>query len=156
MKKISLYKFVTTFCLVPVTDWGAFVQRWVGRIFLGVLFYRLFSLLSKPLFIMGLIGLLIWSPDTIAWIFIKIGEIELRVFMIALNAIMPDIFAVSGGYYASWSDIWQAGLNALPTQMVEVMNGLGVAQILGLITSTIGAVGIIRIYRKVMSRAGLL
>lgn len=154
--KISLYKFVTTFCLVPVNDWLAFVQRVTGRLLLGWLFFRLFNLLTKPLFIMALIGLLIWSPDTIAWIFIKLGGIELRVFMIALNAIMPDIFATAGGNYASWGEIWRAGLNALPTQMVEVMNGIGVSQILGLITSTIGAVGTIRIYRKVMLRAGLL
>lgn len=90
--KISLYKFVTTFCLVPVTDWGAFVQRVVGRIFLGMIVYKLFQLLKQPLFIASLIGLLIWSPDTIAWIFIKLGQIEMKVVLLLISAFMPQIF----------------------------------------------------------------
>lgn len=156
MKRISLYTFVTTFCLVPVTDWGAFIQRIVGRLLLARLLLKLFSLLKQPLFIASLIGLLIWSPDTIAWIFIKIGEIELRVFALFISAIMPDLFGTAGTAYTSWEQIWSQGLTALPADMVQVINGLGVAQILGLITATWTAVSSVKIYRKVMLRAGLL
>ena len=28
--KISLYRFLTTFCIVPTFDWGAFAQRVFG------------------------------------------------------------------------------------------------------------------------------
>lgn len=156
MKRISLYTFVTTFCLVPVTDWGAFIQRVIGRLLLTGLLLKLFSLLKQPLFIASLIGLLIWSPDTIAWIFIKIGELELRVFAMFLSAIMPDLFGTAGTAYTSWEQIWSQGLMALPSDMVQVINGLGVAQILGLITATWTAVSSVKIYRKVMLRAGLL
>ena len=156
MKRISLYTFVTTFCLVPVTDWAAFIQRVVGRLLLAGLLLKLFSLLKQPLFIASLIGLLIWSPDTIAWIFIKIGEIELRVFAMFLTAIMPDLFGTAGTAYTSWAQIWSQGLSALPADMVQVINGLGVAQILGLVTATWTAVSAVKIYRKVMLRAGLL
>lgn len=103
-----------------------------------------------------MIGLLIWSPDTIAWIFIKIGEIELKVFAMFLTAIMPDLFGTAGSAYSSWEQIWSQGLHALPTDMVQVINGLGVAQILGLVTATWSAVSAVHIYRKVMLRAGLL
>lgn len=156
MRKISLYTFVTTFCLVPVTDWGAFIQRVIGRLLLAGLFLKLFELLKQPLIIASLVGVLIWSPDTIAWIFIKIGEIELRVFAVLMTAVMPDLFCTAGDAYTSWEQIWSAGLNALPADMLEVINGLGVAQILGLVTATWGAVSSVKIYRKVMLRAGLL
>lgn len=156
MKKISLYKFVTTFCLVPVSDWGAFIQRTIERIFIGVLAFKLFQLLRQPLFIGALVGVLIWSPETIAWIFIKIGEIELRVFTLLLSAIMPDLFGTAGTAYSSWEQVWSAGLAVLPQDMLDVINGLGVAQILGLVTATWGAVTSVKIYRKVMLRAGLL
>lgn len=156
MTKISLYKFITTFCLVPVTDWGAFLQRIGFTLVRAFLFFKLFSLLKQPLFIASLIGLLIWSPDTIAWIFIKIGEIELKVFAMFLTAIMPDLFGTAGDAYSNWAQIWSAGLSGLPADMVQVINGLGVAQILGLITATWTAVSAIKIYRKVMLRAGLL
>lgn len=156
MRKISLYTFVTTFCLVPVTDWGAFIQRLIGRLLLAGLFLKLLSLLKQPLFIAALVGVLIWSPDTIAWIFIKIGDIELRVLAMLLTAVMPDLFGTAGGAYTSWEQIWSAGLGALPADMLDVINGLGVAQILGLVTATWGAVSSVKIYRKVMLRAGLL
>ena len=156
MRKISTYKFVTTFCLVPVTDWGAFIQRVVGRLLLGALFFRLLSLLKQPLFIGSLIALLVWSPDTIAWIFIKLGEIELMVCALLLSSVMPDLFGAAGTEYTSWAQIWSAGLAALPADVVSIINGLGVAQILGLVTATWGAVASIKIYRKVMLRAGLL
>lgn len=156
MRKISVYRFVTTFCLVPVTDWGAFLQRVVRGLFCGWLFFRLLSLLKQPLFIASLIGLLIWAPDTITWIFIKVGELEIRAFAFILNAVMPDIFAAGGGQYSTWASIWAQGLSVLPPDVVEIMNGLGVANLLGLVTGTIGAVSLIRVYRRVMLRGGLL
>lgn len=156
MMKISLYKFVTTFCLVPVTDWGAFVQRVVGRIFLSMMIWRLIQLLKQPLFIASLIAILIWSPDTIMWIFIKLGNIELKLMILMMTALMPDIFGAGSGAYTSWTSLWSAGLTVLPVKMLEIINGLGVGQILGLVTSTWAAVSSIKIYRKIMLRAGLL
>ena len=120
MRKISLYTFVTTFCIVPVTDWGAFIQRVIGRILLAGLLFKLFQLLKQPLFIAALVGVLIWSPDTIAWIFIKIGDIELRVLAMLLTAVMPELFGTAGGAYTSWEQIWSAGLGALPADMLDV------------------------------------
>ena len=55
---------------------------------------------------MALIGLLIYSPDTVAWIFIKIGEIELSVMTMMLSVVMPDIFANSGVEYSTWAEMW--------------------------------------------------
>lgn len=156
MKKISYYKMLTTFYVFPVTDWPAFIQRTIGRLLLANLVFKLFGLLKQPFFIASLIALLIWSPDTIAWIFIKIGEIEMRVITLLLMVVMPQIFDAGGTAYSSWADIWAAGLSALPADVVAIMNGLGVAQILGLVTATWGAVSTIKIYRKIMLRAGLL
>lgn len=156
MKKISYYKMLTTFYVFPVTDWPAFIQRTIGRLLLANLVLKLFGLLKQPLFIASFIALLIWSPDTIAWIFIKIGEIEMRVITLMLAIVMPQIFEEGGHAYNSWADIWAAGLTALPPDVVAIMNGLGVAQILGLVTATWGAVSSIKIYRKIMMRAGLL
>lgn len=93
MKKISYYKMLTTFYVFPVTDWPAFIQRTIGRILFANLVFKLFGLLKQPLFIASLIAVLIWSPDTIAWIFIKIGDIQLRVIAVLLSAVMPDLFS---------------------------------------------------------------
>ena len=153
MKKISLYTFVTTFCLVPVTDWGAFIQRVIGRLLLAGLLLKLF----QPAKTAAFHRLLNRSFDLVTghyrWIFIKIGEIELRVFAMFLSAIMPDLFGTAGTAYTSWEQIWSQGLTALPSDMVQVINGLGVAQILGLITATWTAVSSVKIYRKVMPSA---
>lgn len=159
MTKISIYKFLTTFCIVPTTDWAAVAQRalaWLQRLFLISAFIKFIKMLSTPFYLVGIVALLTYFPDQISWIFIKIGEIEMKVFAIVLSVAMPDIFAKGAGEYASWSQIWQDGLNALPAEMVEIMNGIGVAGILGMVTSTISAVWVIKIYRKVMLRAGLL
>lgn len=163
MTKISLYRFLTTFCIVPTTDWAAVAQRALGiiqrtLIITGVikLISFVMSIVSTPFYIVGLTALLTWSPDTVAWIFIKIGEIQMTCFMILLNVAMPTIFQSANGEYSSWADIWQQGLNLLPEEMLQIINGLGIAEIIGLITGTIASVWIIKIYRKVMLRAGLL
>lgn len=156
MMKISLYKFITTFCLVPVNDWGAFVQRITKKILTLWLVSRIIDIIRGPFFWVSLIALLTYSPDTVAWIFIKIGEIELTVFAMLLSAVMPDIFASGSGEFHTWAQIWQAGVNALPSDMVSIMNGIGVAQLLGYVTATIGTISTIRIFRSAMKRAKLM
>lgn len=157
--KISLYKFVTTFCLIPTTDLAAILQRWLAwaqRLFLIAAFVKLIKMLSTPFWFVAIVAVLTYFPDSVAWIFIKIGELEIRAFAVLLSAVMPDIFATGAGEYQSWAQIWQTGLNALPVEMVEIMNGLGVSALLGMVTSTISSVWIIKIYRKIMLRGGLL
>lgn len=154
--KISIYKFITAFCLFPVSDWGAFVQRLTKKLLTIWLVSRLIDVIKAPLFYIGLIGILIYSPDTVAWIFIKIGEIELSVMTLMLSVVMPDIFSGSGTEYTTWAQMWQAGLNALPSDMVEIINGLGVAQLLGYITTTIGTIATIKMFRSAMKRARLM
>lgn len=113
-------------------------------------------MITYPLFLGAIVGALTLFPETIGWIFLKIGEIELQVMTILMTAIMPDIVSVGGGEYQTWSQVWQDGLNILPSEIVDVMNSVGVAYLLGMVTSTISAVGMIRLYRRVMLRAGLL
>ena len=148
MTKISLYKFVTTFCIVPVNDWSAFLQRIIYNALKLRLAFLLFGILKQPLFIASMIGLLVWAPDTIMWIFIRIGDIELRVMALVLASLMPDIFSAGSGAFDSWSSLWN--------QALSVINGLGVGSLMGLVTGTFTAVSSINIYRKIMIRAGLL
>lgn len=159
MIKLGLYQFLTTFCIIPTTDWAAVAQRalaWLQRLFIISALIKFFKMLSTPFYLGGIVLLLTYFPDQISWIFIKIGEIEMKVFAIVLSVAMPDIFAKGAGEYSSWAEIWQNGLDQLPAEMVDIMNGLGVAGIMGLVTSTISAVWVIKIYRKVMLRAGLM
>ena len=113
-------------------------------------------IISYPLFLGTIVLALTLFPETVGWIFLKIGEIELQVMTILMTAIMPDIVSVGGGEYQTWAQVWQDGLNILPSEIVDVMNSVGVAYLLGMVTSTISAVGLIRLYRRVMLRAGLL
>lgn len=163
MTRISLYRFITAFCLVPTFDWGAFAQRvfgWVMKASLISLLIKavsgLFNLVKTPMFIVGLYLALLWFPDTIQWIFMKIGEIEIKMFMIVLSTVMPDVFTFGSGEVDSWAAIWNQGLAGLPAEMLEVINGLGVGEMLGLVTGTIMAGSTMMVYRKIMTRAGLL
>lgn len=163
MTRISLYKFLTTFCIVPTFDWGAFAQRvfgWATRAFLIGAVIRvigtLFNLVKTPLFLVGIYLALLWFPDTIQWIFLKIGEIQIKCFMIMLSVIMPDVFTFGSGDVNSWAQIWNQGLALLPSEMLEIINGLGVGEMLGLITTTLTSGFMIVMYRKIMTRAGLL
>lgn len=163
IKGMSLYRFLTTFCIIPTFDWGAFAQRvfgWVrASIAIGFVIKAisaLFNLVKTPLFIVGLYLALLWFPDTIQWIFLKIGEIEIKMFMIVLSVVMPDVFTFGSGDVNSWAQIWNQGLSMLPTEMLEIINGLGVGEMLGLITSTLTSGFVIGMYRKIMTRAGLL
>lgn len=157
--KINLYRFITTYCLIPTTDWAAVAQRtlaWLQRIFIISAIIRLIKMLSTPFWFVAIVALLTYFPDSVAWVFIKLGEIEIRAFAVLLSAIMPDIFANGAGEYQSWSQIWATGLNSLPAEMVEIMNGLGVSALLGMVTATMTSVMTIKIYRKIMIRGGLL
>lgn len=148
---------------MPTFDWAAFVQRvfgWFTRALLISMVIKvigtLFNLVKTPMFLIGLYLALLWFPDTIQWIFMQIGLIQIKMFMILLSAVMPDVFTFGSGDVNSWAQIWNLGLASLPTDMVDVINGLGVAEMLGLVTSTLMAGSSIVIYRKIMTRAGLL
>lgn len=148
---------------MPTFDWAAFAQRifgWFTRAMLISIVIKvigtLFNLVKTPMFLVGLYLALLWFPDTIQWIFLQIGMIQIKMFMILLSSVMPDVFTFGSGEVNSWAAIWQQGLSALPSEMVEVINGLGVAEMLGLVTSTLIAGSTIAIYRKIMMRAGLL
>lgn len=163
IKKIGLYRFLTTFCIVPTYDWAAFAQRvfgWIKSAFLVAAVIRaigfLFNMVKTPMFIVGLYLALLWFPDTIQWIFMQIGLIQIKMFMIVLSTIMPDVFTFGSEDVASWATIWNQGLSQLPSEMLDVINGLGVAEMLGLVTSTLMAGSMIAIYRKIMTRAGLM
>lgn len=163
IKKMGLYRFLTTFCIIPTYDWAAFGQRvfgWIKTVFLVNLIIKvigtLFNVVKTPMFLVGLYLALLWFPDTIQWIFMQIGFIEIKMFMILLSVTMPDVFTFGSGEVNSWAAIWNQGLAGLPSEMLEVINGLGCAEMLGLVTSTLMAGSSIVIYRKIMTRAGLL
>lgn len=148
---------------MPTFDWAAFTQRVFAFISRAMLFRLLlgflgtaFNLFKTPLFLGAMVIALTYFPDTIQWIFMKIGEIEMKMFMIVLSSVLPDVFTFGSGEVNSWADIWNQGLNLLPSDMLEVMNGIGVAELLGLTTSTLMAGSQIALYRKIMTRAGLM
>lgn len=148
---------------MPTFDWAAFVQRvfgWLKGTLLVAFILRsigaLFNIARTPMFLFGLYLALLYFPDTIQWIFLQIGLIQIKMFMIVLSSVMPDVFTFGSGEVNSWAAIWQQGLSGLPSEMVEVINGLGVAEMLGLVTSTLMAGSTIAIYRRIMMRAGLL
>ena len=41
---------------------------------------------------------------------------------------MPDVFATGSGEYRGWAAMWNEGLNALPSDAVDVMNSIGVSR----------------------------
>lgn len=159
MTKISLYKFITTFCLVPTTDIAALAQRVIAfaQRTLGIgAIVALVKMLGTPFWIGAVVAVFTYFPDTISWIFTKIGEIAMNLFIMVIGTLMPSVFSEGSGEYGGWAEMWSGGLSALPSEIVEIMNGLGVAALIGMVMSTAIAVWSIKIFRKVMSRGGLL
>lgn len=148
---------------MPTIDLGQFVLELRKWFFFALIIkictkiaQTMFEVCKTPFFLFTIWLALTYFPDTIAWIFIKIGEIQIMIFSLMLSVIMPEIFKTASGDYASWSDIWQAGMNSLPSDFVQILNGVGVAEIIGITTSTLMSGWIISLYRKTMLRAGLL
>lgn len=112
--------------------------------------------ISYPLALGAIVGAFVLFPDTIGWIFLQIGNIQLKVFVLVLSQVMPDIISEGATDFHTWYSVWQSGLDLLPPDLVEVLNSVGVAYLLGMITSTIATIAGIRLYRRVMLRAGLL
>lgn len=114
------------------------------------------KVISYPLALGAVVGAFVLFPDTIGWIFLQIGNIQLKIFVLVLNQVMPDIIDEGATDFHTWYSVWQAGIDALPPDLVEVLNSVGVAYLLGMITSTIASIAGIRLYRRVMFRAGLM
>ena len=114
------------------------------------------KIVSYPLALGAIVLAFTLFPDTIGWIFLQIGNIQLKFFLVLLNNVMPDIIHEGATDFYTWESVWQEGLNLLPPDIVDVLNSVGVAYLMGMITATIASVSAIRLYRKVMFRAGLL
>lgn len=148
---------------VPTFDWVGFIQRiskWIWATLVVHTFLKvfgvLFNLFKTPMFLVATYVALVYFPDACQWIFLKIGEIEVKAFMVLVNACLPDMFPFGSEDVATWKNIWEIGLNTLPTEIVEVMNATGIGEMLGLVSTTLTACGCIIAYRKIMMRAGLL
>lgn len=134
---------------------GFIIRAVVGGLISG-LAISLIRFFSKPLFIIGLIALLTYYPDTIQWIFVKIGEIELKVFAMFLSVAMPDIFGEVGSEYDSWSSLFNSALSVFPDEILQVCQSLDVAGLMGMITACITTGGTIILMRKTLLRGGVI
>ena len=82
---------------MPTFDWAAFAQRifgWFTRAMLITAVIKvigtLFNLVKTPMFLVGLYLALLWFPDTIQWILLQIGIIQIKMFMMILSVVMPN------------------------------------------------------------------
>lgn len=147
---------------MPTFDLSAFLQRIskmiiMGMILRSVLFIMstMFKAFKTPLALGAIVIMLAYYPDVIQWVLMKIGDLQMKCFAILLNAVMPDIFSSMGTQVTSWRQIWQTGLGILPTNLVSVLNAVGVAELMGLVTATLTAGSTVILYRKVLTRIGI-
>lgn len=147
---------------MPTFDLSAFLQRISKMIIMGMILRSVLRLMSfaynvfkTPLALGAIVIMLAYYPDVIQWVLMKIGELQMKCFAIVLNAVMPDIFSSMGTQVTSWRQIWQTGLGILPTNLVSVLNAVGVAELMGLVTATLTAGSTVILYRKVLSRIGI-
>lgn len=147
---------------MPTFDITAFLQRIskiiiMGMILRSVLFIlrTLYAVFKTPIALGTIVIMLAYYPDVVQWTLMKIGELQIRCFAIVLNAIMPDIFGSMGTNVTSWHTIWQQGLSLLPSNLVQILNAVGVAELMGLITATLTAGSTVLLYRRVLSRVGI-
>lgn len=145
--------------MIPTFDWSAFLQRVSGLIIKGLILSGilralslLYNVFKTPLALGTIVLLLTYYPERVQWVLQKIGELEIRAFAVVLSGLVPDLFGGISGEVSSWSTIWQNGLNGLPADIVDIMNAVGVAELMGLITSTLSAGSLVLLYRRVMMR----
>lgn len=146
------------YCPLPViagVGLGFIIRAVVGGLISGAVI-ALIRFLSKPLFIIGLIALLTYYPETIQWIFVKIGEIELKVFAMFLNLAMPDIFGKVGTEYETWSSLFNNALSVFPDEILQVCQSLDVAGLMGMVTTCLTTGGTIILMRKILMRGGVI
>lgn len=147
---------------MPTFDVAAFLQRISKMIIFGLILRSVLRILEfaynvfkTPLALGTIVIMLAYYPDVLQWVLMKIGELQIKCFAIVLNAIMPDIFGSMGTNVTSWHTIWQQGLSLLPSNLVQILNAVGVAELMGLITATLTAGSTVLLYRRVLSRVGI-
>lgn len=136
-------------------EWAQVALSWIHRIILLNIFYIIIKVLSKPLYIVGIIVLLTYFPDVVQWIFMQIGLIQIKIFAILLNILMPEIFAYSSGDITNWAQLWNSALTALPSEVLEVMRALDVASLMGIVTTCLTSGFVIRTILRINKRMGL-
>ncbi len=142
------------YSFAPVALLAGVAGRFLIGGLIGGIIQAIISILSRPLWIGGIILLLLYYPDTVAWVLMKIGEIQIHIFAILLSAILPDLFPSAD--VKSWADIWNNAISVLPQNVVDTMASLDLAGMLGMITSCLTAGFTIKIYMRLIKRAGLL
>lgn len=147
---------------MPTFDIGAFLQRISQIIIKGLILHAiirvlgiLYDVFKTPAALTAIVLMLTYEPDKVQWILQTIGQLELKAFTIVLAGLVPELFGGISAETASWATIWNTGLSALPSDIVDIMNAVGVAELLGLITSTLTAGSMVLLYRKVFTRLGI-
>lgn len=146
------------FCPLPViagVGLGFLLRAVIGGLISGAVL-ALIRFLSKPLFIIGLIAILTYYPDVVQWIFVKIGEIELKVFAMFLSIALPDIFGEVGSEYDSWASLFNNALSVFPDEILQVCQSLDVAGLMGMVTTCLTTGATIILMRKIMMRGGVI
>ena len=116
----------------------------------------LVRVLSKPFMILGLIGVLLYYPEAIQWIFMKIGEIQIKIFGLMLQAVLPSIFGDNISEIKSWADIFNGAVSAYPEGMTEIMAAAEMAGLMGMVTTCLVSGFTIRIYIRMARKIGVL
>lgn len=148
---------------LPVIDLGGLVRTAqlaiqntadiVKIILKGKIILFLIGIFSKPFYIGGLIILFTWFPEVVKWLFIQIGLIQLKIYAIILQAVMPDIFGETTDEINSYADIFNNALGALPPDIMEVFAKAGLAELMGLVFTCLTSGFVIKIYFKMINRA---
>lgn len=125
------------------------VSGLVSAVILGIV-----RVLAKPMFIVGFILVLMYYPEAIQWIFMKIGEIQIRIFGVMLAIILPEIFTTAD--VDSWSQLWNSAISVFPTEITDVMAALDLAGNLGMVTSCLTSGFTIKIYMRLVKRMGFM
>lgn len=144
-------------------DWVGAYQRARQIILLGLILgiiRAIYNIVSKcfttPLILGTIIMILLYFPNVVMWIFAKIGSIFLFLFMEVIKIFFPIVFGAVGGTMDDLKSIYQGGFSALPADVLEFLNAIGVAELMGVIMTSIFICAIIRIYRSILKSARLI
>ena len=141
------------YSLAPLAILGGVLGRFITAGATTSVITVIVKLLSKPLFLGVIVGILLYYPETVAWILMKIGEIEIKIFGLILGVIMPDMYP--GDETNEIAGIWNNATSVFPQEVIDTMASLDLAGLMGMVSTTLVAGFTIKIYFHLMKKLGL-
>lgn len=155
---MKIKKILLVSMAVPTIDLGGLVrivQKFVIITALLKIAGFLIDLFKKPAFLVALMATIAYYPEAIQWVMYQLGLLQVKVIMLILNALMPQVWGAASVEGATEvADIFNSSVHALPSEVVQVIQALDIISLLGMVFTTLTIVFLVKFYYAIMDKMG--